>query len=132
MTRRSFSSPVSFSTLFLKYLRCFSFFFTSFNLYPFNYLKVLARKPLEPLNFDDAANLSNCSFELPTNTLKQICNNVEEENHSELSLCEMSDHFPELVNDNFEIKRRKYVGRSHSAPTVGLVSIFYLVWFNIF
>jgi len=43
-----------------------------------------------------------------------------EENHSELSLIEMSDHFPGL-SDNFEIKRRTYVGRSHSAPTVSQV-----------
>jgi len=93
MTRRSFSSPV------------------------------LARKPLEPLNFDDICNVSNSSFEQPKNFLKPICSNGEEENHSELSLCEMSDQFPELVNEQFEIKRRKYVGRSHSAPTVGADSL---------
>jgi len=92
MTRRSFSSPV------------------------------LPRKPLEPLNFDDLANIQNNSPARPSkNLLKPIifnsgCENVEE-NHSDLSLCEMSDQFPEL-NDDFEIKRRKYVGRSHSAPTV--------------
>lgn len=78
---------------------------------------------MEPLNFDDICNVSNSSFEQPKNALKPICSNGEEENHSELSLCEMSDQFPELVNEQFEIKRRKYVGRCHSAPTVAAVSI---------
>ena len=90
-------------------------------------IQVLPRKPLEPLNFDDLANIQNNSPARTTkNLLKPIifnngCENVEE-NHSDLSLCEMSDQFPELTDD-FEIKRRKYVGRSHSAPTVQRVRI---------
>lgn len=67
----------------------------------------MARKPLEPLNFNDQNSPQNSPF-------KPIINNAEE-NHSDLSMCEMSDQFPELDDCKFQLKR-KYVGRSNSAP----------------
>ena len=63
-----------------------------------------ALKVLEPHNFNVDSNF------IPI----EVAENVEE-NHSDLSLCEMSDEFPELETD-FEIKRRKASGRSNSAP----------------
>lgn len=90
MTRRSFSSPV------------------------------FPRKQLEPLNFDELSpSLKKSPKCKPGNVLKPINHLFEnvEEKHSDLSLLEMADNFPDL-DGNFEIKKRKYVGRSHSAPTI--------------
>lgn len=84
-------------------------------------LQVLPRKPLEPLNFDD---LPSSATTGKTNTLLQppdapATTENAEEKHSDLSLCEMSDQFPDLAEDScFQIKKRIYAGRSYSAPTI--------------
>ncbi|XP_065649983.1 M-phase inducer phosphatase 1 isoform X2 [Hydra vulgaris] len=70
-----------------------------------------ASNVLEPLPFNN----SDSTF-MPI----EVAENIEE-NHSDLSLCEMSDEFPDLETD-FEIRRRKASGRSNSAPpgTIGM------------
>lgn len=80
----------------------------------------MARKPLEPLNFNDQNSPQNSPF-------KPIINNAEE-NHSDLSMCEMSDQFPELDDCKFQLKR-KYVGRSNSAPPVRCCMFVFVFFF---
>lgn len=73
----------------------------------------LTRKPLAPLTLF-SNNFTSSPFK-PVNTQEK--DDIKEEKHSDLSICEMEDRVPD-IDEGFRIKRRSYIGRPHSAPTV--------------
>lgn len=74
---------------------------------------IIQRKPLAPLTLFNNS-FTSSPFKPVTTDLKE---ENKEENHSDLSLCEMDDRVPDIA-EGFQIKKRNYHGRPRSAPTV--------------